>query len=149
MHVLTVLYLLLPASPRIAEVQTLTLSGVLCMAGVWPSMSLLTCMHSPSCMLLKTGVLDHFNWVICDPQVWEEHIEVTADLVLSHFVFSLPLDGPPSFATSLVSLRWLLRFELTMSSGGGPAGWLGGTTAKTVERITWALPVLVLPPAMA
>jgi hypothetical protein len=46
-------------------------------------------------------------------QVWDEHLEVTADLVLSHFVFSLPLDAPASFATHLVTLRWVLRFEFT------------------------------------
>ena len=40
-------------------------------------------------------------------------MEVTTDLVLSHFIFSLPVDAPASFATHLVSLRWVLRFEFT------------------------------------
>ena len=26
-------------------------------------------------------------------QVWDEHVEVTSDLMLTHFLFSLPLDA--------------------------------------------------------
>lgn len=81
-------------------------------------------------------------------QVWGEHLEVTADLVLSHFLFSLPLDAPPSFATQLVSLRWLLRFELTTSVAALAGGWLSGG-ARAPEKISWALPILVRPPSGA
>ena len=76
-------------------------------------------------------------------QVWDEHVEVTSDLMLTHFMFSLPLDAPASFATHLVSLRWVLRFEFT-TSAAKPAGWLSG--GSTPEQIVWALPVLVRPP---
>ena len=82
------------------------------------------------------------------PQVWGEHAEVTADLVLSHFLFSLPLDAPPSFTTQLVSLRWLLRFELTTSVAAPAGGWLSGG-ARAPEKISWALPILVRSPSGA
>lgn len=49
----------------------------------------------------------------CGPQVWDEWQEVTPDTVLTHFTFSIPPDGPPSFATPAISLRWLLRFQFT------------------------------------
>ncbi|EIE18927.1 hypothetical protein COCSUDRAFT_49110 [Coccomyxa subellipsoidea C-169] len=78
-------------------------------------------------------------------KVWGEHVEITADLVLTHFMFSLPADAPASFATHLVSLRWVLRFEFT-TSVAKPASWLSG--GPTPERIAWALPVLVRPPAI-
>ena len=84
----------------------------------------------------------------CNVQVWGEHAEVTADLVLSHFLFSLPLDAPPSFATQLVSLRWLLRFELTTSVAAPAGGWLSGG-ARAPEKISWALPILVRSPSGA
>ena len=76
-------------------------------------------------------------------QVWDEHVEVTSDLMLTHFLFSLPLDTPGSFATHLVALRWVLRFEFT-TSAAKPAGWL--SSASTPEQIVWSLPVLVRPP---
>ena len=78
-------------------------------------------------------------------QVWGEHVEITAGLVLTHFMFSLPADAPASFATHTVSLRWVLRFEFT-TSVAKPASWLSG--GPTPERIAWALPVLVRPPAV-
>ena len=81
-------------------------------------------------------------------QVWGEHAEVTADLVLSHFLFSLPLDAPPSFATQLVALRWLMRFELTTSVAAPAGGWLAGG-GRAPEKISWALPILVRPPSGA
>ena len=76
-------------------------------------------------------------------QVWDEHVEVTSDLMLTHFLFSLPLDAPASFATHLVALRWVLRFEFT-TSAAKPAGWLSGGSSP--EQIVWSLPVLVRPP---
>ena len=76
-------------------------------------------------------------------QVWDEHLEVTSDLVLTHFMFSLPLDAPASFATHLVALRWVLRFEFA-TSAAKPAGWL--SSGSTPDQIVWSLPVLVRPP---
>ncbi len=86
----------------------------------------------------------HWLTVACAlMQVWDEHVEVTSDLVLTHFMFSLPLDAPASFATHLVALRWVLRFEFT-TSAAKPAGWL--SSGSTPEQIVWSLPVLVRPP---
>ncbi|KAK9827403.1 hypothetical protein WJX81_008568 [Elliptochloris bilobata] len=116
---------------------------------------------SPRCVqvavLLETEECVHERWRTTPParahaaairKVWGEHAEVTADLVLSHFLFSLPLDAPPSFATQLVSLRWLLRFELTTSVAVPAGGWLSGGT-RAPEKISWALPILVRPPSGA
>lgn len=78
-------------------------------------------------------------------QVYDEQVEVTQDIVLSHFMFSVPFDAPPSFATQLVSLQWLLRFEFTAAFPGQTSGWLVGATPP--EKVTWSLPFLVRPPS--
>lgn len=73
-------------------------------------------------------------------RVLEEQVEVTADTACTHFVFSLPRDATPTFHTSLVGLRWVLRFQfMAVREGGG---------AK-IEQLTWTLPLLVLPPPHA
>lgn len=77
-------------------------------------------------------------------QVYDEHQELTPDLLLTHFILSLPVDACPSFATPLVSLRWVLHFEFTTSVPAAKRGWLSGAPAP--ERIAWSLPVLVWPP---
>lgn len=38
-------------------------------------------------------------------QVWDEWSELTPDTVLTHFMFSIPLDAPPSFTTPALRLR--------------------------------------------
>lgn len=77
-------------------------------------------------------------------KVYDEHQELTPDLLLTHFILSLPVDACPSFATPLVSLRWVLHFEFTTSVPAAKRGWLSGAPAP--ERIAWSLPVLVWPP---
>eukprot|EP00884_Botryococcus_braunii_P011510 jgi/Botrbrau1/2035/Bobra.0047s0015.1 len=77
-------------------------------------------------------------------KVYDEQVEVTQDVVLSHFMFSVPYDAPPTFATQLVSLQWLLRFEFTAAYPGQTSGWL--VQPKPPEKVTWSLPFLVRPP---
>lgn len=84
-------------------------------------------------------------------KVWDEWSELTPDTVLTHFLFSIPLDAPPSFATPAAQLRWLLRFRFTAqaaapASGGGWGLRLGGGGAPAPEQITWTLPLTVRAP---
>ncbi|GAA0162665.1 hypothetical protein LIER_18705 [Lithospermum erythrorhizon] len=44
-------------------------------------------------------------------KVHSDHQEVVADLLQTSFLFSIPMDGPMSFATRYVSVQWALRFE--------------------------------------
>lgn len=86
----------------------------------------------------------------CHGQVWDEWSELTPDTVLTHFMFSIPLDAPPSFSSPALRLRWLLRFRFTSAaaapaSGGGWGLRLGGS-APAPEDISWTLPLTVLPP---
>lgn len=86
----------------------------------------------------------------CHGQVWDEWSELTPDTVLTHFMFSIPLDAPPSFSSPALRLRWLLRFRFTSApaapaSGGGWGLRLGGS-APAPEEISWTLPLTVLPP---
>ena len=80
-------------------------------------------------------------------QVYDEHIELTQDTLLTHFMFTVPSDAPASFATPLVALRWVLRFELiamhisTREDGRRELG------KHPQETLTWVLPVLVYPPS--
>ena len=72
-------------------------------------------------------------------QVYDEHQELTPDTILTHFLFSLPIDAPPSFATQLVSLRWVLRFEFTAAYQSS-SSWLG---SRKPDQISWMLPIHV------
>ena len=72
-------------------------------------------------------------------QVYDEHQELTPDTILTHFLFSLPVDAPPSFATQLVSLRWVLRFEFTAAHQSS-SSWLG---SRKPDQISWMLPIHV------
>eukprot|EP00249_Psilotum_nudum_P020513 c27737_g1_i1 orf=439-2274(-) len=44
-------------------------------------------------------------------KVQSDYHEVVVDMLQTHFVFSIPLDGPPSFTTPQVSVQWILRLE--------------------------------------
>jgi hypothetical protein len=44
-------------------------------------------------------------------KVHSEYYEIVNDVINTQFLFSIPLDGPASMATSLMSLEWVLRFE--------------------------------------
>ena len=77
-------------------------------------------------------------------QVQDEHQELTPNTLVTHFKLSIPQDAPASFRTSLVSLRWVLRFEFLTVSKPAAVGWLGGG-GPTSEQLSWALPILVKP----
>jgi len=77
-------------------------------------------------------------------QVKDEHQELTPDTLLTHFMLSIPHDAPASFATHLITLRWLLRFEFVTNARPPATGWLGGG-AVAPEKLSWALPILVMP----
>ena len=81
---------------------------------------------------------------LCTVQVYDEHSELTGDLLLTHFILSIPAEAWASFATPLVSLRWLLHFELVSHVPQGPRGWLGG--AAQPDWLSWTLPLLVVAP---
>eukprot|EP00877_Chromochloris_zofingiensis_P009890 jgi/Chrzof1/5154/Cz15g13160.t1 len=74
-------------------------------------------------------------------KLYSEQQELTAHLLTSQFLFSIPPNAPPSFRTSMVSHRWVLRFELTL---GVPKKGVKQTT----EQIVWMLPLIVFPPPM-
>ncbi|KAG5545016.1 hypothetical protein RHGRI_017473 [Rhododendron griersonianum] len=46
-------------------------------------------------------------------EVQSDHHEVVADLLQTSFLFSIPMDGPMSFSTPRISVRWALRFEIS------------------------------------
>lgn len=63
-------------------------------------------------------------------KVHSDHQEIVADLVQTGFLFSIPMDGPMSFATRYVSVQWALRFEFF-------------TTPKNVDWTRYEHPLLV------
>lgn len=73
-----------------------------------------------------------------------EHVEVTADVLMTNFVFSVPPSAPSSFRTPLMTLRWVLRFEFMVGTPGQVDS--SGTIQKPIaqcESLEWKLPVLV------
>ncbi|KAK9844480.1 hypothetical protein WJX74_003029 [Apatococcus lobatus] len=82
-------------------------------------------------------------------KVYDEHQELTPDTLLTHFMFSLPMDAPASFANPVLSLRWVLRFEFTASFLPAQSAWSLSAPSRTTEQISWALPVLVRHPDAA
>ncbi|KAI3910556.1 hypothetical protein MKW98_027838 [Papaver atlanticum] len=63
-------------------------------------------------------------------KIQSDRYEVVADLVQTSFLFSIPMDGPMSFATPLVSVQWALRFEFF-------------TTPKKVDWTRYEHPLLI------
>ncbi|KAI3985875.1 hypothetical protein MKX01_026661 [Papaver californicum] len=63
-------------------------------------------------------------------KIQSDHYEVVADLVQTSFLFSIPMDGPMSFSTPLVSVQWALRFEFF-------------TTPKNVDWRRYEHPLLI------
>ena len=81
------------------------------------------------------------------PQVVEECQQLTQDTIMTHFGFSVPLVSPVSFATPLMSLRWVLRFDFAVQLRPAGGKWpLSGSTPRPPQKITWMLPVLVRAP---
>eukprot|EP00775_Hariotina_reticulata_P007094 gene7094-7307_t len=74
-------------------------------------------------------------------KLWAEQQDVTAQLLTSHFVFSIPLTAPPSFKTPMVAHKWVLRFEITL---GKPKANRPGELVT--EQLLWSLPLIVFPP---
>lgn len=95
--------------------------------------------------------------------------EALHDTMATNFEFHLPLTSPPTFATELVSVRWVLKFELvacktkkeassssTDELVATPTGIVSierpshsspsdlVPPANNVERMTWQIPIRVL-----
>lgn len=88
--------------------------------------------------------------------------EALHDVAASNFEFHLPLTSPPTFATELVSVRWVLKFELVASKIPKPSlrdledmaanpDRASHSSASdlapqqsNVERMTWQMPIRVL-----
>mmetsp|Transcript_21272 Transcript_21272/g.46656 ORF Transcript_21272/g.46656 Transcript_21272/m.46656 type:complete len:540 (-) Transcript_21272:86-1705(-) len=77
-------------------------------------------------------------------KVHDEFHEVTFDALETHFLFSIPPDAEVTFSTSLVQLRWLLRFEFVALSVQ-PGHKAPITTSTDVNRMSWRMPVVVRP----
>lgn len=76
-------------------------------------------------------------------RVYEEQLEITADMAATHFVFTLPPGSQANFTTPLLQLQWVLRFQFTASTprpgGGGGSNPLQGK----IDQLSWALPLFV------
>ncbi|CAD7696629.1 unnamed protein product, partial [Ostreobium quekettii] len=46
-------------------------------------------------------------------RLYSEHMELTSDVLVTNFTFSVPPGAPPSFRTPLLALSWVLRFEFS------------------------------------
>mmetsp|Transcript_23405 Transcript_23405/g.51381 ORF Transcript_23405/g.51381 Transcript_23405/m.51381 type:complete len:603 (-) Transcript_23405:401-2209(-) len=76
-----------------------------------------------------------------------EHQEMTTDVAMSHVVFTVPAAATPSFRTPMVSMRWVLRFELSV---GPPFSFASldrtARAAPAMQQLVWSLPLVVVPP---
>lgn len=74
-------------------------------------------------------------------RVYDEQLDLTADMASTHFVFTLPPDSQSNFITPLLALQWVLRFQFTASTprAAGVANPLQGK----IDQLTWALPLHV------
>ncbi|CAN6241339.1 unnamed protein product [Urochloa humidicola] len=78
-----------------------------------------------------------------------EHHEVVADLHQTSFLFSIPIDGPMSFATSKVTVQWSLRFEFfTTPEGTNPDRYEHPLLVEKREKGEWVLPITVYAPPL-
>ncbi|CAN6236611.1 unnamed protein product [Urochloa humidicola] len=78
-----------------------------------------------------------------------EHHEVVADLHQTSFLFSIPIDGPMSFATSKVTVQWSLRFEFfTTPEGMDPDRYEHPLLVEKREKGEWVLPITVYAPPL-
>ncbi|GAB4820682.1 hypothetical protein N2152v2_007728 [Parachlorella kessleri] len=74
-------------------------------------------------------------------RVYEEQLDLTADIASTHFVFTVPPGSQANFSTPLLQLQWVLRFQFTASTarqGGSPNPLQG-----KIDQLTWALPLHV------
>ncbi|KAH9616395.1 hypothetical protein KSS87_007307 [Heliosperma pusillum] len=80
-------------------------------------------------------------------KVHSDHHEVVADIVQTSFLFSVPMDGPMSFATPHVSVQWALRFEFFTTPRN--IDWTRYEHPLLVEgrdKCEWCLPIIVHSP---
>ncbi|CAN6229988.1 unnamed protein product [Urochloa humidicola] len=78
-----------------------------------------------------------------------EHHEVVADLHQTSFLFSIPIDGPMSFATSKVTVQWSLRFEFfTTPEGTDPDRYEHPLLVEKRQKGEWVLPITVYAPPL-
>lgn len=92
-------------------------------------------------------------------RLYHETQDVTCDALFTSFMFTVPPDAPPAFRTSLVALRWFLRFEWSVvplapiKGGVAPrdvAGSYGGSSSVRTwegraEQLVWRMPLPVVP----
>ncbi|XP_074307685.1 uncharacterized protein LOC141642710 [Silene latifolia] len=81
-------------------------------------------------------------------KVHSDHHEVVADIVQTSFLFSVPMDGPMSFATPHVSVQWALRFEFFTTPRN--IDWTRYEHPLLVDgrdKCEWCLPIIVHSPA--
>lgn len=74
----------------------------------------------------------------------EENLQSTRS---TNFEFQLPLNGTPTFATELVSVRWVLKCELVTSAlkrSESTQRTLAPPPSEQTERLTWHVPIRVL-----
>ena len=70
-----------------------------------------------------------------------------ADMLQTHFIFSIPLDGPPSFTTPYISLQWVLRIEfVTTTRDVDWSRYEHPLLVEERERGEWTIPILVHSP---
>eukprot|EP00250_Pteridium_aquilinum_P010279 c19265_g1_i1 orf=108-1523(-) len=80
-------------------------------------------------------------------KVQAEFNEAVADMLQTHFVFSIPFDGPPSFTTPQVSLQWVLRFEfITTARNLDWTRYEHPLLVEDREKGEWSIPILVHAP---
>ncbi|KAL4443005.1 hypothetical protein ABPG77_008496 [Micractinium sp. CCAP 211/92] len=117
--------------------------------------------HAPRCMqvliLLETEEIVEQPWRRpvqgggngAIRRVYDEHLELTADMGCTHFLFTIPPDASASFHTPLLQLRWLLRFQFTAAMPpSGDAGGEWNPLTGRIEQLSWSLPITVLPPVV-
>ena len=92
-------------------------------------------------------------------RLYHESQDVTCDALFTSFMFTVPPDAPPAFRTSLVALRWFLRFELSVvplapikgaAARRDIAGSSGGALSLSkwegrAEQLVWRMPLPVVP----
>lgn len=80
-------------------------------------------------------------------KVQADYYEVVVDMLQTHFIFSIPFDGPPSFATPQVSLQWVLRFEFVTTPRN--VDWTKYEHLFLIEereKGEWSIPIFVHAP---
>jgi hypothetical protein len=74
-------------------------------------------------------------------RVYEEQLDLTADVSSMHFVFTVPPGSQANFSTPLLQLQWVLRFQFTASTPR--PGGSGNPLQGKIDQLTWALPLHV------